>query len=47
LADYKWLPEAMLREPYKTADLPCVGEKFKVIKIGKNKSQGQTKTETG
>ena len=31
-ADYEWMPDAMLREPYENADLPCVGEEFKIIK---------------
>lgn len=30
----EWLPEAMLREPYKTADLPCVGTDYEIIKDG-------------
>ncbi len=29
--DYEWFPEAMLREPYKYADLPCVGEDFEIL----------------
>lgn len=33
--NYKWFPDAMLREPYPNADLPCVGEKFEIIKEGK------------
>jgi len=30
--DYKWEPDAMLREPCEGIDLPCVGEEFIVIK---------------
>lgn len=26
-----WFPEAMLRDPYPYADLPCVGESFEVV----------------
>ena len=29
--DYKWYPDAMLREPYPSADLPCVGENFEIL----------------
>ena len=32
--DFKWHPDAMLREPYTTAELPCVGEKYEIIKEG-------------
>ena len=27
----QWRPQAMLREPYPNADLPCVGEDFEII----------------
>lgn len=30
--DFKWEPEAMLREPYDSATLPCVGEEYIIIK---------------
>ena len=29
--DYRWWPEAMLRNPYPSADLPCVGEEYEVV----------------
>ena len=29
LAD--WIPDAMLRDPYPSATLPCVGEEFEII----------------
>lgn len=28
---YDWTPDAMLREPYKYADIECVGDDFEVI----------------
>jgi len=30
--DYEYEPEAMLREDYPSADVPCVGEKYEVIR---------------
>ena len=30
----EWCPEAMLREPYPNADLPCVGRDFEIIQEG-------------
>lgn len=27
----KWQPEAMLRDPYSTAQLPCVGTDYEVV----------------
>jgi hypothetical protein len=30
--DYEWCPEAMLRDPYPSADLECVGEDFEIVK---------------
>lgn len=30
--NFKFYPEAMLREPYKNADIPCVGIDFKIVK---------------
>ena len=32
--DFPWFPDAMLREPYSTADLPCVGEEYEIIREG-------------
>ena len=29
--DYPWRPDAMLREPYPGADLPCVGSGFTIV----------------
>ncbi len=29
--NWKWFPDAMLREPYKSATLPCVGEVFEIV----------------
>lgn len=29
--DYEWEPDAMLRDDYPSADLPCVGSEFEVI----------------
>lgn len=29
---YEWKPDAMLREIYPGADLPCIGEKFVIIR---------------
>jgi hypothetical protein len=29
--DFPWYPDAMLRDPYPTAKLPCVGEEFEII----------------
>ena len=31
LESYEWFPDAMLRENYPNAELPCVGEDFKII----------------
>ena len=31
LKDYKWFPDAMLRDDYLYADLPCVGGDFEII----------------
>lgn len=28
---FPWLPDAMLREPYKYADLPCVGNDYELL----------------
>lgn len=28
---YQWKAEAMLRAPYKGADMPCVGEDYEVV----------------
>jgi len=28
---YPWMPEAMLRDPYPSAVLPCVGEEYVVV----------------
>jgi hypothetical protein len=28
---YAWFPDAMLRELYPGADLPCVGEEFEIV----------------
>jgi hypothetical protein len=32
--DWDWKPEAMLRNPYPSADIPCVGEKYTIIALG-------------
>jgi hypothetical protein len=29
--DWPWAPEAMLRNPYPSADLPCVGTDYRII----------------
>lgn len=29
--DWPWYPDAMLRDPYPSTDLPCVGESFEII----------------
>lgn len=29
--DYEWEPDAMLRKPYASAELECVGEDFMII----------------
>jgi hypothetical protein len=29
--DWPWRPEAMLRESYPSASLPCVGDNYKII----------------
>ncbi len=29
--EFQDFPEAMLREPYPSADLPCVGEEFEIV----------------
>ena len=31
--DYEWKPDAMLREDYPSADLPCVGEDYEIINL--------------
>ena len=31
--DYEWFPDAMLRDPYPGADLPCVGEDFEIVEV--------------
>jgi hypothetical protein len=31
--DFDLFPDAMLREPYPTAELPCVGEEFEIMEI--------------
>jgi hypothetical protein len=31
--DYDFFPDAMLREPYPYADLPCVGCEYEIINI--------------
>lgn len=28
---YPWFPDAMLRNPYPSADLPCVGQDYEVV----------------
>ncbi len=28
---FEWFPDAMLRDPYLSADLPCVGESYTII----------------
>ena len=33
-ADWPWEPEAMLRDPYLGAALPCVGSDFEVTRYG-------------
>lgn len=33
-ADWPWFPDAMLREPYPSASLPCVGENFEIVGEG-------------
>lgn len=30
--DYQWEPEAMLRDPYPSADLECVGEDYEIVR---------------
>jgi len=30
--DYEWFPDAMLREPYPSAEIPCVGEEFEIVR---------------
>ena len=34
-ADWPWQPDAMLREPYPHADLPCVGEDYEIVRVGR------------
>lgn len=34
-SDYEWFPDAMLREPYRTADLPCIGSEYEIVKEAK------------
>ena len=29
--DFKWYPDAMLRNPYPSATLPCVGTEYEVL----------------
>lgn len=29
--DFKWYPDAMLRDPYQYAELDCVGSDFEVV----------------
>lgn len=29
--DWPWVPDAMLRDPYPSADLPCVGEDYELL----------------
>lgn len=29
--DFQWAPEAMLRDPWKGSDLPCVGREFDIV----------------
>jgi len=29
--DWPWFPDAMLRDPYPGADLPCVGTEFTIL----------------
>jgi len=30
-AEFNWFPDAMLRDPYPSADLECVGGEFEII----------------
>ncbi len=32
--NYEWFPDAMLRDPYAGASMPCVGWKFVILKSG-------------
>jgi len=34
--EYEWFPEAMLRKPYSSAELECVGDEFEIIQEGSN-----------
>ncbi len=33
--DWPWEPDAMLRNPYPSADLPCVGKDYEILDAGK------------
>lgn len=33
--EYEWFPDAMLRKPYPSADLECVGNEFEIVREGK------------
>lgn len=37
-ADYPWFPDAMLRDPYPGADLPCVGEDYEIVATQEDKN---------